>query len=245
MPLEVASYIASLVETNPLASDDRSVGDDHLRLIKSCLKNSWPNITGAVTATHTTLNGLDARVTAVEDDYFKKDGSVTATDHFDMGSKRITNLASPTGDNDAVRLTDLSRVYPVGSLYLNASDATNPATLLGFGTWTEFGQGRVLIGVGEGTDENATAYTYAPGEESGVYLHTLTTAEIPSHNHANGSFDKLLSVTGTSTNTSSDSTAGEPNLAAGGNGSILAAGGGGAHRNDAPSIAIYMWLRTV
>jgi hypothetical protein len=244
MPLETATYIASLVETNPLASDDRSVGDDHLRLIKATLKATFPNATAAITATPTVLNGLDARATAIEGAYFKKDGSVTATDHFNLGSKRITNLASPTGDNDAVRLTDLSRLYPVGSLYLNASDATNPATLLGFGTWTEFGQGRVLIGVGEGTDENATAYTYAPGEESGVYLHTLTTAEIPSHNHANGSFDKLLSVTGTSTNTSSDSTAGEPNLAAGGNGSILAAGGGGSHRNDQPSIAIYIFMRT-
>ena len=28
----------------------------------------------------------------------------------------------------------LELVYPIGSVYINASDSTNPATLLGFGT---------------------------------------------------------------------------------------------------------------
>jgi hypothetical protein len=38
-------------------------------------------------------------------------------------------------------------LYPVGSLYINASNATNPATLLGFGTWEAFGTGKVLVGI--------------------------------------------------------------------------------------------------
>ena len=37
-------------------------------------------------------------------------------------------------------------LYPVGSVYTNATVATNPGTLLGFGTWTAFSTGRVLIG---------------------------------------------------------------------------------------------------
>lgn len=41
----------------------------------------------------------------------------------------------------------LSAVYPVGSIYINASVSTNPATLLGFGTWTEFGAGKVIVGL--------------------------------------------------------------------------------------------------
>lgn len=41
----------------------------------------------------------------------------------------------------------LSAVYPVGSIYINAAVSTNPATLLGFGTWTEFGAGKVIVGL--------------------------------------------------------------------------------------------------
>jgi hypothetical protein len=42
MPLESADYIAGLNVSNPLGSDERSTVDDHLRLIKTCVKNSIP-----------------------------------------------------------------------------------------------------------------------------------------------------------------------------------------------------------
>lgn len=56
MGLESATYINGLVETNPTSSDNANQGDNHLRLIKATLKATFPNITGAVTATHTQLN---------------------------------------------------------------------------------------------------------------------------------------------------------------------------------------------
>jgi hypothetical protein len=60
MPLESATYISGLNASNPVgASDPKSQGDDHLRLIKSTLLNSFPGVTGAVSATHTELNYLD------------------------------------------------------------------------------------------------------------------------------------------------------------------------------------------
>lgn len=37
-------------------------------------------------------------------------------------------------------------LYPVGSIYMNTDVTTNPATLLGFGTWTLTAQGRALMG---------------------------------------------------------------------------------------------------
>lgn len=37
-------------------------------------------------------------------------------------------------------------LFPVGSIYTNATDSTNPGTLLGFGTWSAFGAGRVPVG---------------------------------------------------------------------------------------------------
>lgn len=57
MALETGTYISDLVVTNPVgATDTKGQGDDHLRLIKAALKNTFPNITGAVTKTHTQLN---------------------------------------------------------------------------------------------------------------------------------------------------------------------------------------------
>ena len=56
MGLETATYINGLVDTNPTSSDNANQGDNHLRLIKATLKATFPNITGAVTATHTQLN---------------------------------------------------------------------------------------------------------------------------------------------------------------------------------------------
>lgn len=67
MALESATYVSELVETNPVgASDQKSKGDDHLRLIKAVLKNSFANITGAMTASHTELNSLAGRATFVD-----------------------------------------------------------------------------------------------------------------------------------------------------------------------------------
>ena len=49
MALESATYIDGLVTTNPPGSDSISQGDDHLRLIKTVLKNSFPNVSTATT----------------------------------------------------------------------------------------------------------------------------------------------------------------------------------------------------
>lgn len=43
MGLETGTFVSELVETNPLGSDQKQFGDNHLRLIKSVLKNTFPN----------------------------------------------------------------------------------------------------------------------------------------------------------------------------------------------------------
>lgn len=58
MSLESATTINQLVPTNPDGSDPKGQGDDHLRLIKSTLLNTFPGITGPVTATQSDLNAL-------------------------------------------------------------------------------------------------------------------------------------------------------------------------------------------
>jgi len=47
MGLETGTYIDDLVIANPLSGDERSVGDDHLRLLKKVLKNTLPGMAGA------------------------------------------------------------------------------------------------------------------------------------------------------------------------------------------------------
>lgn len=50
MGLEVATYVNDLVTSNPIgASDPKSAGDDHLRLIKTVLKNTFPGMVAPLT----------------------------------------------------------------------------------------------------------------------------------------------------------------------------------------------------
>ena len=58
MPLETATTINQLVTSNPADTDSEGQGGAHLRLIKSTLQATFPNVTGAVTTTHTALNLL-------------------------------------------------------------------------------------------------------------------------------------------------------------------------------------------
>jgi len=59
MALESVTYISDFEAGNPLGTDPRSEGDNHIRNIKTGILASLPNITGAMTATHTELNVLD------------------------------------------------------------------------------------------------------------------------------------------------------------------------------------------
>jgi hypothetical protein len=85
----------------------------------------------------------------------------------------------------------IAAAYPVGSVYMNASNSTNPGTLLGFGTWTAIGQGSVLLGAGTGGGG-----TYAAGATGGskdaitvshAHAYSSTTGSGGQHAHGIGS----------------------------------------------------------
>ena len=61
MGLESVTYISDLVATKPVSADPKSEGDDHIRNIKSAIKTTFPNISGAVTVTHSDLNTVTAK----------------------------------------------------------------------------------------------------------------------------------------------------------------------------------------
>lgn len=120
-------------------------------------------------------------------------------------------------------------MYPVGSIYTSIN-STNPATSLGFGTWSAFGAGRVPVGFDSGQTEFDT-----DEETGGAKTHTLTIGEIPSHNHTYTRFGGQFNYTGgANANVWHDSSTQNT-----GN-----AGGGGAHNNLQPYIVVRMWKRT-
>ena len=126
----------------------------------------------------------------------------------------------------------LEKVYPVGSIYINASVSTNPATLLGFGTWVAFGAGKVIVGL----DSSDTDFDTAE-ETGGAKTHTLTTSEIPSHTHT--------TTIGVASGGSAPGALENRTPTGGVDYTSSSTGGGQAHNNLQPYIVAYMWKRTV
>lgn len=146
----------------------------------------------------------------------------------------------------------LTAAYPVGSIYMNASDATNPATLLGFGTWVAFGAGKVPVGIDAGDTDFDTAE-----ETGGAKTHTLIESELPIHHHlaaVNGGVAETGDVTAnnaiseqaTQQGSTYQSYTMRPGTAStyGNVGRTSQVGNGDAHNNLQPYIVVYMWKRT-
>jgi len=82
--------------------------------------------------------------------------------------------------------TALQALYPVGSIYINAGVSTNPGTLLGFGTWTAFGAGRVMVGL-NGSDTSFDTLEETGGSKDAVvvsHTHTAATGSAGAHSHS-------------------------------------------------------------
>ena len=67
MALESGTYINSLNAANPASTDGLGQADDHIRLIKSAIKATFPNLDGPVTATVANLNSTTAIPSALTD----------------------------------------------------------------------------------------------------------------------------------------------------------------------------------
>jgi hypothetical protein len=76
MGLESGTYISDLIATNPAGTDQRYTTDDHIRLIKAVLKNTFPNLNGPVQMTPDLLNSVKVSPVSITGNY-----NVTAADH--------------------------------------------------------------------------------------------------------------------------------------------------------------------
>jgi hypothetical protein len=136
----------------------------------------------------------------------------------------------------------LQAVYPVGSIYVNATSSSNPSTLLGFGTWEAFGAGRVMVGLNSSDALFDTAEETGGSKDAVVVSHTHSINDPGhAHNYAYGPFNTAgpFSIDGSQTNTNFFTT----NTANTGI-TINSTGSSGTNANVQPYIVVRMWKRT-
>jgi microcystin-dependent protein len=157
MALETGTYVNSLNASNPASTDGLAQADDHLRLIKSTLLSTLPNVTGAITSTHTELNVLDG-VTASTTEINKLDG-LTAT------TAQLNTLAAggaiPAGG--IIMWSGAVSAIPSGWVLCNGSNSTPDL------------RNRFVVGAGS---------TYAVNATGGTDAVNLSTANLPAHSHS-------------------------------------------------------------
>ncbi len=140
-----------------------------------------------------------------------------------------------------VRISLLETLYPVGSIYMNASNQANPGIPTGpfgsshFGRWEKYAEGRVILGAGYMTDMNGEYKTFIPGATGGEYSHRLDVTELPPHSH------EYTSLPG---NNNRGSGAGSVASNARQPAQTGQTGGNQPHNNIQPYVAASIWIRT-
>lgn len=213
--------------TNFATKDTLPTGDSNKIVKGTEIDNEFNSISGAISSkadlASPTFTGTPAAPTAAS-------GSSTS---------QIATTAFVT--------TALAAVYPIGSIYINASSSSNPATLLGFGTWTAFGAGRVLVGLDASDALFDTAEETGGSKDAVVVSHTHTATSVvtdPGHNHTansqtgagfgqpSGAVTQASGVTGTRTTGITVAT------------TNASTGVSGTNANLPPYITVRMWKRT-
>ena len=123
MPLESATTINGLVATNPVSTDALAAADDHIRLIKATILNTFPNVAGPITLTHTEINSLDTRLQALEDAFASGTKMLFQQSTAPTGWTKDTNY-----DDHAIRVVT-GTVGTGGTNALSTLDATASGTI--------------------------------------------------------------------------------------------------------------------
>lgn len=243
MGLESATFIENLNIDNPEAVDAISQADDHLRLIKTVLKASFPNINAAVTAIPAELN----KKTAIISDgagqlTFNTNvtqalmqtllGIIKPALSIDGSTLSIDSGTTASAIRTQLGITNSSALdaYPVGSVYISVLDA-NPNTYFGTSTWVRIAEGRMLVG----QQTNDSDFDVAE-ETGGAKTVTLTTDQMPAHTHT---VSGIENPGGTGSSGSEDGTSSFDSSL-----TTSSTGGGQAHDNMPPYFVVYMWKRT-
>jgi len=130
MALETATFINGLVATNPVSTDGLAQADDHMRLIKSTIKSTFPNITGAITADQTEINTLDGYTgTTADFNYLVTLNATGVTDtEYSYLSGATSNLQTQISGISTTLVSDPSPTL--------AADLDTDGNAITFGSWT-------------------------------------------------------------------------------------------------------------
>jgi hypothetical protein len=226
--------MSNYVQSTNFATKDALTSGDPLKIVKGTeINTEFVNIAVAVATkadlASPTFTGTPTLPT----------GTIATTQTFGNSSTAISTTAFVQAA--------LAALHPVGSIYINATDATNPGTLLGFGTWTAFGAGRVPVGFDAGNVLFDTAEETGGSADATLPTHTHTaTVTDPGHFHSQDAYNQPgvgnaggggARVTNVGGNTGTKTT-----------GITVANSTEGASATNAnyqPYITVYMWKRTV
>ena len=205
MALEASTYIDGLVATNPVSTDGLAQADDHLRLIKATILASFPNIAGAMTVSHTVLNGLDSRVQALEDAFtsgtkmlFQQSTAPTGwtkdTTNYDDHAIRVVTGTAGSGGTNALSTLDATASGTINSS-VSGSTAGHTLTISQIPSHTHSQRtDRVQEGYDNGT--SYAGYSPSAGNHSPTTWNIGSTGGGGSHSHGKGTLAVTSTFTG-------------------------------------------------
>lgn len=171
-----ANNISQLNENWPQRDDFISEGDDHFRIVKKTIKQTFSKITDLVNVSHLQLNNIArALKNADEANSLTFFGKLIIKDTGEIQSSLPKRTAAQMNDNSLLDWkTAFDLTHPVGSIYITTTNE-NPSVTFGKGTWEAFSQGRALSGSGA----NGMSGT----NTGGSVRKTLQVADLPAHSH--------------------------------------------------------------
>lgn len=155
MGIETFQYIDDLVDTNPTSTDSVSEGDNHIRGIKTTLKNTFPNVTGAITPTETELNYVDGVTSAIQTQLDAKQASATAT-----------QKTSSTGSTILPVGTTAQRDVTPTAGYLRWNSTESSAEIYTGSDWGSVGGGASKSPYAEHANEITDTWSIASGNNA-------------------------------------------------------------------------------
>ena len=267
MGLEAGSFLDALVATNPIATDGRSEGDDHIRLIKTVLKNTLPGMSGRFMRT-LSKTGAYTAVATDNSVVFAINGNLTLT--LDAAANLGNGWFCFVRVNEGVTLT----LAAASLIYVGSDGATSHqftgtrhfmvlcagSTFFVMGlempsnTTMLFQQTTPPVGWTKVTTHNDKSLRIVSGAvgsggtvpfstvfgRTATDAHTLTTGQIPSHQHAGSSATVgtlTANTAGNHTHTlpiknNTSSSPGASPANSGDGGSTLSTGGAGDHSHN-------------
>ena len=162
--------------------------------------------------------------------------ATTVADNTDSSTKIAT-----TAFVQSVKTLVLQSVFPVGAIYTSYNVSTDPATVLGFGTWSAI-EGKTLVAYQSGDTDFGTAGGTGGSKDAVVVQHNHGITD-PGHNHTVTTSNTTTIASGNAvplnylytTRTTSTSTTGI---------TINNEGVSGTGKNLQPYVTVHMWRRT-